>query len=123
METYVKNALVEWKKEICSLLNEIDDEYEKTKSELQVYSYKFSITKQVVQSTLNEEIIRNIRELYHKPFEQKYSKLKVDIKDLEEKLNFLVNEKVDINPIIKHYNEYKVNFQYEVKSAYSQMIL
>jgi RNA polymerase-binding transcription factor DksA len=85
METYVKNALVEWKKEICSLLNEIDDEYEKTKSELQVYSYKFSITKQVVQSTLNEEIIRNIRELYHKPFEQKYSKLKVDIKDLEER--------------------------------------
>jgi len=81
----VKNALVEWKKEICSLLNEIDDEYEKTKSELQVYSYKFSITKQVVQSTLNEEIIRNIRELYHKPFEQKYSKLKVDIKDLEER--------------------------------------
>ena len=66
-------------------LNEIDDEYEKTKSELQVYSYKFSITKQVVQSTLNEEIIRNIRELYHKPFEQKYSKLKADIKDLEEK--------------------------------------
>ena len=85
MESYVKNALVEWKKEIASLLNEIDDEYEKTKSELQVYSYKFSITKQVVQSTLNEEIIRNIRELYHKPFEQKYSKLKADIKDLEER--------------------------------------
>jgi RNA polymerase-binding transcription factor DksA len=85
MESYVKNELVEWKKEICSLLNEIDDEYEKTKSELQVYSYKFSITKQVVQSTLNEEIIRNIRELYHKPFEQKYSKLKADIKDLEER--------------------------------------
>jgi RNA polymerase-binding transcription factor DksA len=85
MESYVKNSLVEWKKEICSLLNEIDDEYEKMKSELQVYSYKFSITKQVVQSTLNEEIIRNIRELYHKPFEQKYSKLKADIKDLEER--------------------------------------
>src|SRR3954469_7313369 len=85
METYVKNALVEWKKEICSLLNEIDAEYEKTKSELQVYSYKFSITKQVVQSTINEEIIRNIRELYHKPFEQRFNQLREEIKDLEEK--------------------------------------
>jgi cobalamin biosynthesis Co2+ chelatase CbiK len=85
MESYVKNSLEEWKKEICLLLHEIDEEYEKIKSELQVYSYKFSITKQVVQSTLNEEIIRNIREQYHKPFEQKYNKLKADIKDLEER--------------------------------------
>src|SRR3954471_8812261 len=85
MESYVKNSLEEWKKEICNLLYEIDEEYDKTKCELQVYSYKFSITKQVVQSTVNEDIIRNIRELYHKPFEQKFSKLKEDIKDLEER--------------------------------------
>lgn len=85
MEHHVKKSLDEWKEEICQLLNEIDKEYEHIKQELQVYSYKFSITKQVVQSTVNEEIIRNIRELYHKPFEQKFNQLKAEIKDLEEK--------------------------------------
>lgn len=85
MESHVKSSLEEWKKEICNLLNEIDKEYEEVKSELQVYSYKFSITKQVVQSTVNEDIIRNIRELYSKPFEHKFNELKVSIKDLEER--------------------------------------
>ncbi len=85
MEHHVKKSLDEWKEEICELLNEIDKEYEHIKQELQVYSYKFSITKQVVQSTVNEDIIRNIRELYHKPFEQKFNELKTEIKDLEEK--------------------------------------
>lgn len=85
MESHVKNSLEEWKREICDLLNEIDKEYEEVKSELQVYSYKFSITKQVVQSTVNEDIIRNIREMYSKPFEHKFNELKVSIKDLEER--------------------------------------
>ncbi len=85
METHVKDALEEWKKEINSRLQEIDEEYEKTKNELQLYSYKFSITKQVVQSTVNEDIIRSIREMYHKPFEQRFNQLKEVIKDLEER--------------------------------------
>ncbi|RFU66513.1 hypothetical protein [Bacillus sp. V59.32b] len=85
MEAHVRKSLEEWKDEICDLLKEIDKEYEEIKSELQVYSYKFSITKQVVQSTVNDEIIRNIRELYHKPFEQKFNQLKEEIRDLEEK--------------------------------------
>jgi hypothetical protein len=85
MEAHVKKALEEWKEEICGLLHEIDTKYEEVKRELQVYSYKFSITKQVVQSTVNDEIIRNIRELYHKPFEQKFNQLKEEIKGLEEK--------------------------------------
>ncbi|MBM7584508.1 putative patatin/cPLA2 family phospholipase [Bacillus pakistanensis] len=85
MEDHVKKSLEEWKQEICDLLVEIDKEYEQIKLELQVYSHKFSITKQVIQSTVNEEMIRNIRELYHTPFEQKFIKLKEDIKDLEEK--------------------------------------
>lgn len=85
MEAHVKKALEEWKEEIGGLLHEIDKEYEEVKLELQVYSYKFSITKQVVQSTINDEIIRNIRELYHKPFEQRFNQLKEEIKDLEEK--------------------------------------
>lgn len=85
MEEYIKKSLEEWKKEICELLIEIDKKYEETNRELRVYSYKFSITKQVIQSTVNEEIVRNIRELYHSPFEQKFIKLKEEIKDLEEK--------------------------------------
>jgi len=85
MEPHVKKSLEEWKEEIDVLLTEIDKEYEQVKQELQVYSYKFSITKQVVQSTVNEEIIRNIRALYHQPFEQKFNQLKSEIKDLEEK--------------------------------------
>lgn len=85
MEPHVKKSLEEWKNEINELLAEIDKEYEQVKQELQVYSYKFSITKQVVQSTVNEDIIRNIRGLYHQPFEQKFNQLKAEIKGLEEK--------------------------------------
>lgn len=85
MEEYIKKSLEEWKEEICELLIEIDKRYEETNRELRVYSYKFSITKQVIQSTVNEEIIQNIRELYHTPFEQRFIKLKEEIKDLEEK--------------------------------------
>jgi uncharacterized protein YacL (UPF0231 family) len=85
MEQHVKKSLEEWKEEIAQLLHAIDQEYEHVKQELQVYSYKFSITKQVVQSTVNEEIIRDIRDLYHIPFEQKFNQLKEEIKDLEEK--------------------------------------
>ncbi|MBK5462014.1 MULTISPECIES: hypothetical protein [unclassified Peribacillus] len=85
MEEHVKKSLGEWKEEISELLNAIEKEYEEVKLELKVYSYKFNITKQVVQSTINDEIIRNIRELYHKPFEQKVNELKGSIKELEEK--------------------------------------
>lgn len=85
MESHVDQALKEWKKEINTLLDCIDKEYEETKSELQVYSYKYNITKQVVQSTVNEELIRNIREQYQKPFETKFNELKGTIKDLEER--------------------------------------
>ncbi|CEG25710.1 hypothetical protein [Bacillus sp. B-jedd] len=83
--SYLKKSLNEWKEEILDLLAEIDKEYEKVKQELMVYNYKFSITKQVSQSTVNEEIIRTIREIYHKPFEEQFNKLKSEIKDLEEK--------------------------------------
>lgn len=83
--SYLKKSLNEWKEEILDLLAEIDKEYEKVKQELMVYNYKFSITKQVSQSTVNEEIIRTIREIYHKPFEEQFNKLKAEIKDLEEK--------------------------------------
>ncbi|WP_316570164.1 hypothetical protein [Neobacillus sp. YIM B06451] len=83
--SYLKKSLNEWKEEILELLAEIDKEYEKVKQELMVYNYKFSITKQVTQSTVNEEIIRTIREIYHKPFEEQFNRLKAEIKDLEEK--------------------------------------
>jgi uncharacterized protein YacL (UPF0231 family) len=85
VEEHVKKALIEWNEEISDVLNGIEKEYEEVKRDLQVYSYKFNITKQVVQSTINDEIIRNIRELYHKPFEQKLNELKESIKELEEK--------------------------------------
>jgi paraquat-inducible protein B len=85
MEDHVKKSLEEWKQEFCELLIKIDNEYEKIKLELQVYSYKFSITKQVIQTTVNGEILRNIRELYHTPFEQRFNQLKEEIKELEEK--------------------------------------
>ena len=85
MDSYVEKALHEWKKEIYSTLDGIDKKYEETRSELQVYNYKYNITKQVVQSTMNEEMIRNIREQYQKPFEKKFNELKESIKDLEEK--------------------------------------
>lgn len=85
MDEHVKKSLEEWKEEIGELLLKIDIEYEEVKQELQVYSYKFSITKQVLQSTVNGDILRNIRELYLTPFEQKFNQLKEVIKDLEEK--------------------------------------
>lgn len=85
MESYIKKSLEEWKEEISELLSAIDEEYEKVKQELKLYTYKYGITKQVIQSTVNDEIIENIRELYHKPFEERYNELKEDIKDLEEK--------------------------------------
>ena len=85
MEHHVKKSLEEWKEEITELLTAIDQEYELVKQELHVYSVKFSITKQVVQSTVNDEIIRDIRELYHIPFEKRYTELKEEAKGLEEK--------------------------------------
>lgn len=85
MEDYLRKSLEEWKEEICDLLIEIDNEYEEVKRELQIYSYKFSITRQVIQSTVNEDLIRDIREIYHTPFEQKFEELKAEIRDLDEK--------------------------------------
>ncbi|GAA0322936.1 hypothetical protein GCM10008967_11830 [Bacillus carboniphilus] len=85
MEPHVVTALKEWKTEIHTLLEHIDQEYEETRSDLQVYTYKYNITKQVVQSTVNEEIIRNIREQYQKQFESKFNDLKGSIKELEER--------------------------------------
>ena len=85
MDEHVKKSLEEWKEEIMELLQKIDIEYEDVKQELQVYSYKFSITKQVLQSTVNGDILRNIRELYQTPFEQKFHQLKEIMEDLEEK--------------------------------------
>ena len=52
---------------------------------MKVYTYKYNITKQVVQSTVNPDLNRKIRELYHQPFEQKFNDLKEYIKELEEK--------------------------------------
>ena len=85
MDLHVEKALQEWKEEINTLLDSIDQEYAEVRSELQVYTYKYNITKQVVQSTMNEEMVRNIREQYQKPFEKKFNELKDSIKDLEEK--------------------------------------
>jgi vacuolar-type H+-ATPase subunit E/Vma4 len=85
MEQHVKMSLDEWKSEIEEILNEIDTEYEEVKNELKVYTYKYNITKQVVQSTVNPDLNRKIRELYHQPFEQKFNDLKEYIKELEEK--------------------------------------
>ncbi|WP_210365791.1 hypothetical protein [Bacillus sp. REN3] len=85
MEQHVKESLDEWKSEIEKILLEIDEEYEQIKQELKVYTYKYNITKQVVQSTVNPDLNRKIRELYHEPFEQRYNDLKEYIKELEEK--------------------------------------
>lgn len=84
-KTYLQKSLDEWKEDISQVLGEIDKEYEEVAQELKVYSYKYGITKQVIQSTVNDDIIRSIRERYHKPFEENYNQLKEDIKDLEEK--------------------------------------
>jgi vacuolar-type H+-ATPase subunit E/Vma4 len=85
MEQHVKMSLDKWKAEIEGILNEIDAEYEEIKNELKVYTYKYNITKQVVQSTVNPDLNRKIRELYHEPFEQRFNDLKEYIKELEEK--------------------------------------
>jgi predicted patatin/cPLA2 family phospholipase len=83
--TYLQKSLDEWKEDISQVLSEIEKDYDQIARDLQVYSYKYGITKQVIQSTVNEEIIENIRERYHKPFEENYNLLKDNIKDLEEK--------------------------------------
>ncbi|MFC7370315.1 hypothetical protein ACFQPF_01305 [Fictibacillus iocasae] len=85
MDTYVKNSLLEWKEEMTTQKKELDDEFERLKSELQLYSYKFGITKQVIQSTSNDKIVKNIKTTYQIPFEEKFNELKQSIKDIEEK--------------------------------------
>jgi predicted patatin/cPLA2 family phospholipase len=85
MESYVKDALLDWKEEMLQQKIEIDEEYEKVKSELQLYSYKSGITKQVIQSTINDELINNIKTTYQIPFVEKYEGLKQYIKELDEK--------------------------------------
>jgi hypothetical protein len=83
--SYIQKSLEEWKDDISIVLSEIAKEYDEVAQELKVYSYKYGITKQVIQSTVNEEIIENIRQMYHKPFEESYNQLKEYIRDLEEK--------------------------------------
>ncbi|WP_066313625.1 hypothetical protein [Bacillus sp. FJAT-29814] len=85
VKSYLQKSLDEWKQDILQVLEEIETEYEEIAQELKVYSYKYGITKQVIQSTVNEEIIEKIREMYHKPFEENYNQLKEYIRDLEEK--------------------------------------
>lgn len=85
METYVKDALADWKEEMLKQKIELDEEYEKVKSELQIYSYKSGITKQVIQSTINDEIIETIKTTYQVPFVEKYDELKQYIRVLDEK--------------------------------------
>lgn len=85
VKSYLQKSLDEWKDDISQVLDEIGKEYDEVAQELKVYSYKYGITKQVIQSTVNEEIIENIRQLYHKPFEENYNQLKEYIRDLEEK--------------------------------------
>jgi predicted patatin/cPLA2 family phospholipase len=84
-KSYLQKSLDEWKDDISLVLTEIANEYDEVAQELKVYSYKYGITKQVIQSTVNEEIIEKIRDMYHKPFEENYNQLKEYIKDLEEK--------------------------------------
>ncbi|GHI00935.1 hypothetical protein [Neobacillus kokaensis] len=85
IKSYLQKSLEDWKDDILQVLDEIEREYEEVAQELKVYSYKYGITKQVIQSTVNEEIIEKIREMYHKPFEESYNQLKEYIRDLEEK--------------------------------------
>lgn len=85
MEDYLAKSLEEWKEDISEVLSQINEEYDQIKLELKLYSYKYGITKQVIQSTVNDEIIESIRERYHRPFEEKYNDLKEHAKDLEEK--------------------------------------
>ena len=85
MEPPVKDALLEWKEEMVKQKEEIDEEYERIKCDLQLYSYKSGITKQVIQSTINDELINSIKTTYQIPFVEKYEELKEYIKELEEK--------------------------------------
>ena len=85
MEPNVKDALLEWKEEMAKQKEEIDQEYERVKCDLQLYSYKSGITKQVIQSTINDELINSIKTTYQIPFVEKYEELKEYIKELEEK--------------------------------------
>ncbi|OAS82523.1 MULTISPECIES: hypothetical protein [Metabacillus] len=85
MESVVKDALLEWKEEMLAQKIEIDEEYERIKCDLQLYSYKSGITKQVIQSTINDEIINSIKTTYQIPFVEKYEELKQYIKELDEK--------------------------------------
>ncbi|MBS4216095.1 MULTISPECIES: hypothetical protein [Neobacillus] len=85
VKSYLQKSLEEWKQDILVVLEEIEKEYEEVSQELKVYTYKYGITKQVIQSTVNEELIDKIREMYHKPFEESYNQLKEYIRDLEEK--------------------------------------
>jgi hypothetical protein len=85
LESVVKDALLEWKEEMLAQKLEIDEEYERIKCDLQLYSYKSGITKQVIQSTINDEIINSIKTTYQIPFVEKYEELKQYIKELEEK--------------------------------------
>lgn len=80
MQTYVKDSLLEWKEDMLKQKKEIDDEYEKVKSDLKLYSIKFSITKQVMQSTINDEIIDTLKTSYHQPYEEKFNELKTTLK-------------------------------------------
>ncbi|WP_066061749.1 hypothetical protein [Neobacillus soli] len=84
-KSYLQKSLNEWKDDISVVLAEIGNEYDEVSQELKVYSYKYGITKQVIQSTVNEEIIEKIRDMYHKPFEESYNQLKEYMRDLEEK--------------------------------------
>ena len=85
MESVVKDALLEWTEEMLAQKIEIDEEYERIKCDLQLYSYKSGITKQVIQSTINDEIINSIKTTYQIPFVEKYEELKQYIKELDEK--------------------------------------
>lgn len=101
VKSYLQKSLDEWKEDISVVLTEIEKEYEEVARELQVTSYKYGITKQVIQSTVNEEIIENIRERYHKPFEETYHQLKEYIKDLEEKRRVFVMFIQKIDEVIR----------------------
>ncbi|CAG9622672.1 hypothetical protein [Sutcliffiella rhizosphaerae] len=85
MQTYVKDSLLEWKDEMLNHKKEIDEEYDRVKNDLKLYSIKFSITKQVMQSTINDEIINTIKSSYHRPYEEKFQELKQYMKELDEK--------------------------------------
>ncbi|MFC0189527.1 hypothetical protein ACFFJY_14580 [Fictibacillus aquaticus] len=85
MDAYVKSSLLQWKEEMMVQKQELDEEYERLKADLQLYSYKFGITKQVIQSTSNDKIVKNIKTTYQIPFEEKFNELKQSLKDIEEK--------------------------------------